>query len=806
MLHRRSSLTLAAVLVSSVLSAAGQKVYTKQDYTQAERWMSYNVNSLVHHTIGGVSYLPDGRVFYRDPGVGSTAYMIADPVKGTTAAAFDNAKLAAALTVAGRKKVDAGKLGVTAYAAEDKGFMATTRGGRFHCDATGTKCMKEPDPAEEQTTTKPGTKPAAKPPMGRRKAGGENLSPDKTMAAFIRDNNLWVKTVATGDEKQLTTDGVLDFGYATDNAGWQHSDAAILTWSADGKKIATFQQDQRKTGTMYLVPVTNRHPVLESWKYPLVGDADVTMIEPVVIDVATATVTRLKVAPLEHRSMECDDVSCDGDGKWSDVDFSPDGAKLAFVKTSRDHKDETVAVADTATGVVKEIYHEHVPTYYGWQAKVDWKVLWDADEFLWVSERSNWAQIYLYDLTTGKLKNQITHGDGPVFDLPYVDAKKRVLYFTATGKVPGVHPYYPQMFRVDFDGKNQTLLTPEAEYHTVTVAPGGASFVDTYSTVEKPQTTVLRDAEGKVLVEMGKQDISELLAAGWKPPTLFTVKARDGKTDLYGYMQKPTFFDSKGDATKKYPVVDEVYPGPQDAVCTLNGWGFAAAKGDQQALADLGFVTLCVDGMGNPHRSKAYHDAHASTPADMGDDTIPDQVSAIKDLAKQYSFIDVDHVGIWGHSGGGNATVSAMFHFPEFFKVGWSESGNHDNRDYEDDWDERWAGLEVIGADGKSNYDAHANQNYAANLKGKLMLAHGTMDDNVPPSNTFLVVDALIKANKDFDLLLIPNAHHGYDEATQYVMRRRWDYFVKNLAGGVPATDFEPKSYEELIRAYYAAQ
>jgi dipeptidyl aminopeptidase/acylaminoacyl peptidase len=789
-----------------VLPAVGQKVYTKQDYTQAERWMSYNVNSLVHHTIGGVSYLPDGRVFYRDPGVGSTAYMIADPAKGTTAAAFDNAKLAGALSAAGGKKVDAGKLGVMEYAAEEAGFAVTTRGGKFHCNAAVTKCTKEPDPSEETTSTKPGAKAAAKPPMGRRKAGGENLSPDKTMAAFIRDNNLWVKTVATGDEKQLTTDGVLDYGYATDNAGWQHSDAAILTWSADGKKIATFQQDQRKTGTMYLVPVTNRHPVLEAWKYPLVGDADVTMIEPVVIDVATATVTRLKVAPLEHRSMECDDVSCDGDGKWSDVDFSPDDAKLAFVKTSRDHKDETVAVADTATGAVKEIYHEHVPTYYGWQAKVDWKVLWDANAFLWVSERSNWAQLYLYDLTTGKLKNQVTHGDGPVFDLPYVDAKKGVLYFTATGKVPGVHPYYQQMFRVDFDGKNQTLLTPEPEYHTVTVAPDGASFVDTYSTVEKPQTTVLRDAEGKVLVELGKQDISALLAAGWKPPTLFTVKARDGKTELYGYMQKPTFFDPKGDTSKKYPVVDEVYPGPQDAVCTLQGWGFSASKGDQQALADLGFVTLCVDGMGNPHRSKSYHDAHASSPADMGDDTIPDQVSGIKDLAKQYSFIDVDRVGIWGHSGGGNATVSAMFHFPEFFKVGWSESGNHDNRDYEDDWDERWAGLEVIGPDGKSNYDAHANQNYAANLKGKLMLAHGTMDDNVPPSNTFLVVDALIKANKDFDLLLIPNAHHGYGEATQYVMRRRWDYFVKNLAGGVPATDFVPKSYEELVKAYYAAQ
>jgi dipeptidyl-peptidase-4 len=617
-----------------------------------------------------------------------------------------------------------------------------------------------------------------------------------------RDNNLWVKTVATGEEKQLTTDGVLDFGYATDNAGWQHSDAAILTWSADGKKIATFQQDQRKTGLMYLVPTTNRHPVLEAWRYPLVGDKDVTMIEPVVIDVATATVVRLKTEPLEHRSMECDDVSCDGDGRWNDVEFSKDDAHLAFVATSRDHKDEWVREADTTTGAVREVYHEHVDSYYGWQSKTDWKYLPDSNEFLWVSERSNWAQIYLYDWTTGKLKNEVTHGDGPVGDVKFVDEKNRVIYFVATGKEKGEDPYFQNYYRVDFDGKNQALLTPEIATHVVTPSKDGSTFVDVYSTIETPKTAVMRDNTGKWLMTLEKQDISQLLAAGWKPPTPVTVKARDGKTPLYGFMWKPTTFD----ATKKYPVVDLVYPGPQGSMCELLGRGFAPADVDNQALADLGFVVVCIDGMGNPERSKAFHDAHASTPAEMGDDTIPDQVSGIKDLAAQNSWIDLDRVGIWGHSGGGNATVSAMFHFPDFFKVGWAESGNHDNRDYEDDWDERWAGLEVIGPDGKSNYDAHANQNYAQNLKGHLMLVHGTMDDNVPPNNTLLVAGALIKANKNFDMLMVPNVHHGYAEATPYVMRRRWDYFVQYLAGGVPPTDFQPKSYEEVVKAYYANQ
>jgi dipeptidyl-peptidase-4 len=612
-----------------------------------------------------------------------------------------------------------------------------------------------------------------------------------------------VRVVATGVETQLTSDGVEDDGYATDNAGWEHSDAAILTWSPDSRMIATFQLDQRKTGMMYLVQVTNRHPQLEAWHYPLVGDQDVTMIEPVVIDVANDSIVRLKIAPLEHRSMECDDVSC-GDGKWTDAEFSPDDKHLAFVATSRDHKDETVEVADTTTGDVRTVYHEHVDTYYGWQSSTDWKYLPQSNEFLWVSERSNFAQVYLYDLTTGKLKDQVTHGDGPVQDFAYVDDKHRVLYFMAAGKEKSIDPYFNMLYRVDFDGKHQQLLTPEPLNHIVTAAPDGTSFVDIYSSVNTPQTAVLRNDEGKVLVTLAKQDISALLAAGWKPPTPITVKARDGETPLYGYMFKPTTFDPSKDTAKKLPVVDYVYPGPQGGSCGSRS--FAPAHIDDQALADLGFVVVCIDGMGNPTRSKSFHDAHASKPEDMGDDTIPDQVAGLKDLATQYSFLDLDHVGIWGHSGGGNATVSAMLHAPEFFKVGWAESGNHDQREYEDDWDERWAGLEVIGPDGKSNYDAQANQNYAQNLVGKLMLVHGTMDDNVPPNNTLLVVDALIKANKDFDLLMIPNAHHGYGAAAQYVMRRRWDYFVKNLMGAIPPHEYEMTPFSEVQKKLYENQ
>lgn len=817
----RTVVAAVTLSLSAAASMQAQKVYTAEDYHNAERWMGYNTQPLVEGTVSGVSYLADGRVFYRERNGLDKVYYIADPAKGTTTAAFENKTLAASLGKASGRAFQAEDLGITSYSLEPGGFAVETQGETYHCRDAGRVCKKEApvEVKEQQTAEKPNSQPPGTgltagqsshnaqqrttPKPRAKKTGGPppmNLSPDRSMGAFIRDANLWVLDEKTGEERQLTHDGLPDFGYATDNAGWTHSDAAILTWSADSKKIATFQMDERKTGMMYLVPVTNRHPALEAWHYPLVGDKEVTVIEPVVIDATSGNMVRLKIAPQQHRSMECDDVSCDGDGKWNDVEFSPDDAHLAFVTTSRDHKDEEVRLADTATGNVRDIYHEHVDSYYGWQSKTDWKYLPESNELLWVSERSNWAQVYLYDLTTGKLKNQVTHGDGPVSNLLRVDEKNRVLYFTAVGKERGENPYFENYYRVGLDGTGQRLMTPEIANHVITPSADGSTFVDVYSTIQTPATAVLRDNSGKVLVTLAKQDISRLLEAGWKPPVPVTVKARDGKTELRGFLWRPTNFD----ASKKYPVVDEVYPGPQGSLCQLLGRSFSPAKGDAQSLADLGFVVVCIDGMGNPERTKSFHDAHASTPAEMGDDTIPDQVSGIKDLAGQFSWIDVNRVGIWGHSGGGNATASAMFHFPDFFKVGWSESGNHDNRDYEDDWDERWAGLETIGPDGQDNYAAQANQEYAKNLKGHLMLVHGTMDDNVPPSNTLLVVDALMKANKEFDMIMIPNSHHGYGQASPYIMRRRWDYFVKNLAGGVPPADYQMTGYDKVIQAYFA--
>jgi dipeptidyl aminopeptidase/acylaminoacyl peptidase len=291
----------------------------------------------------------------------------------------------------------------------------------------------------------------------------------------------------------------------------------------------------------------------------------------------------------------------------------------------------------------------------------------------------------------------------------------------------------------------------------------------------------LRRDDGTLVETLDKVDINRLEAVGWKPPIAITVKARDGATDLYGLLYRPTTFD----ASKKYPIVNHIYPGPQTG--SVAGRSFNPSRGDAQALAELGFIVVEIDGMGTPWRSKTFHEAWFGN---LSDNTLPDQVAGMKQLAARYQWIDLDRAGIYGHSGGGYATADAMFRYPDFFKVGISEAGNHDNRTYEDDWAEKWIGLLQKNADGTSNYDSQANPSLARNLKGKLLLAHGTMDDNVPPNNTLLVVDELIKANKDFDLIMIPNAAHGYGAASAYMMRRRWDYFVKNLLGAEP-----PKEY-----------
>ena len=785
----RAFVVAAAFAATSMTTASAQRTMSSADYARAERYMNYNVTPLVSGNSIRPGWLPNDRFWYRSTTPTGAELVIVDPARGTRSRLFDNSRLASAIATA--LGVAPQTLGQTSTEAEltNQGRMVTvTIGGKsVSCDVETTRCGAAVDDRERAAAGGRGGRGGRGGGRGGRGNAGrppETLSPDGKLGAFIRDWNLWVRDVATGRETQLTRDGVKDFGYATDNAGWTNSDRAIVLWSPDSKKIATFQQDQRGVGDMYLVGTKVGHPELRAWKYPLPGDSVVTTIQRVVIDLSGGAprMIRLQMPPDQHRSTLCDHIACRG-GDWADVEWYPDGSHLAFVSTSRDHKHEVLRVADAASGAVRDVLDETVKTQFeSGNGRVNWHVLPASNEVIWFSERDNWGQLYLYDLTTGKLKQQITTGDGNVTQLLRIDEKNRTLYFQAVGKEKGRDPYFRHFYKIRMDGKGLTLLTPEDADHDIALSPSGRYFVDTYSRPDVPQTIVLRDSDGKTIINLEKADISRLLATGWKPPVPITVKARDGKTDLYGLMYVPTSLDS----TKKYPIIDHIYPGPQTG--SVGGRSFSPARGDAQALAELGFVVVEIDGMGTPWRSKAFHDFYY---ANMGDNTLPDQIAGMKELAARYKWIDIGRAGIYGHSGGGFATADAMFRYPDFFKVGISESGNHDNREYEDDWGERYQGLLERGPNGTTNYDDQANQNIARNLKGKLLLAHGTMDNNVPPYNTYLVVDALIKANKDFDLLMLPNQAHGYANESNYMTRRRWDYFVKNLLGMEP-----PKEYQ----------
>lgn len=754
---------LLAALVAAPLAAQERPTLTAADYARAEATLGTRLGRLLFRGTVRPNWLADDRFWYRNAVPGGAEFLLVDPVRKSKARAFDHDRMAAALSAAADTAIS--PLGLTVVSLEPAAggwrVELDVSRRRFTCDGAGTACRAD-----------------AQRPEGRQQPSVR--SPDGKLAAFIKGNDLWVRDVVSGAETALTTDGQDDFGYATNNAGWIKSDMPVLVWSPDSKRIATFQHDGRNVGMMYLVSTDVGHPTLEAWKYPLPGDKDIFTIHRVIIDVASKRIARLDMPPDQHRSTICDHVYCGG--TWADVEWYPDASHVAFVSSTRDHKQANLRVADAVTGKVRDVLEEKVATQFeSGFSEVSWRVLPASNEVIWYSERDDWGNLYLYDLTTGALKHQITRGPGPVLDLLQVDEKARMLYYTAAGKVPGQNPYHRALYRVDFDGRKPELLTPDPGNHEVAMADDGRFFVDAWSTPTTPPVSVVRDQRGRLVMDLERADISQMVAGGWVPPVPFTVKARDGTTDLYGLLYRPKAFDS----TKRYPVINYLYPGPQTG--SVGSWSFSPARADKQAIAELGFIVVEVDAMGTPMRSKSFHDAYYG---DMGDNGLPDQVAMIRQLGARHPWMDLDRVGIWGHSGGGFASTGGILRYPEVYKVAVSQAGNHDNRTYEDDWGERYHGLLEQNPDGSTNYDSQANQSLAKNLKGKLLIAHGSMDNNVPPNNTMKLVDDLIKANADFDLLILPNRRHGFGNEP-YMMRRRWDYFVRNLMGAEP-----PKGYE----------
>ncbi len=616
-----ASLPVLPTLLLAQESAPKPYQFTVEDYARAERMLAPTVLPLVSGTAGPTTWLPGDRFWYRATTTDGATFFLVDPVKRTRAPVFDHAALALALGRAADTTVQGEKLPFTSFAmsADGSGVTVAFRNRRWTCDRAGKGCTG-------------GQAVPKLPPHSR-------VSPDSTTAVFIRHNNLWAVNLASGAETQLTTDGVQDFGYATNNAGWVHSDDPVVTWSPDSRRIATFQHDGRGVRDMVLAGTNPGAPTLQMWKYPLPGDSVVFRIQRVIIDLGVGgapKVVRLEMPPDAHRSTVSDHVACD-DG-ICDVQWYPDGSHLAFISSSRDHKDAWLRVADAATGAVREVLHEQSKTQIGDASLPQhlWRVLPASNELIWWSQRDNWTQLYLYDLTSGTLKNRITSGEGNVTRLVRIDERARQIWFTMNGHEPGRDPYFQHLYRVGFDGKGLTLLTPEVANHDVSVSPDGKYFTDTYSTPDMPPVTVLRDGAGKLLRSLEQADISRLLASGWRPPIPVKAKARDGQTDIYGLMYVPTSVDS----TKRYPIVNHIYPGPQAG--SVGPRSFIPARGDDQALAELGFIVVELDGMGTPGRSKAFHDYYYGR---MGDNTIPDQVAGMKDLGRQYRFIDMDRVG-----------------------------------------------------------------------------------------------------------------------------------------------------------------
>ena len=770
--NKISIFTSIVIVIFSCANSKNQKQFTIAEYEDAAKHMDSSLYGLVYNQVSGSAFVNNNNLLYTAKTKVGKKFVLVNTKTQEKKTAFNHEKLAKTLSKKLNKEIDANALPISNVSFSKN--LNTLQFIAFN--------QKYEYKIKEHTLVQHASK--------RNSAeSNEHVSPNGKLAAYIAHYNLWIRDLDTNKSMQLTFDGKQDYGYATNNAGWIKSDGAVLKWSPNSDKIATFQQDARGVGMMYLTSSNIGHPRLEAWKHPLPGDAEIFTIERVIIHLGNQPKTvRLKMEKDFQRGTTTDHIA-GRNNELLDAQWNKKGTKFAFVSGSRDHKIAHLQIADAQTGAVTSVHKEEVTTYYesGVNAE-NWKVLFDSNEFIWYSEKTDWGHLYLYDLKTKALKNEITSGNFIVKQIKSIDEKNRQIYFSAGGKEAG-NPYHNYYYKINFDGTNFTNLTPSKGTHSVTISDDYSLLIDTYSTTTEPPITVLRNGFGEKIMDLEIADISELKEKNWQAPVEFSLKARDGKTDLYGIMCLPSHYN----ANKKYPVLNYIYPGPQSG--SIGKYGFRPVWRDFQAVAELGFVVVAVDAMGTPMRSKSFHDAYYGN---MGDNGLPDNITAIKQLAQKYKGMDLEKIGIWGHSGGGFASTRAVFTYPEFYDVAVSGAGNHDNRNYEADWGEKWQGLLIEGniegkTDGTTNYDNQANQLIAKNLKGKLLITHGSMDNNVPPSNTMLVVEALIKANKDFDMILYPNKRHGYGDMTNYMTRKRWDYFVTHLLNAKPAKGFQLK-------------
>ena len=650
-----------------------------------------------------------------------------------------------------------------------------------------------------------------------KKPSWATYSPDSTWIAYAKNHNLYLMKSKDKDsaEIQLTTDGERYYSFAgygnTEDTTQKKKVRTNVQWFKNEKKLYVVREDERKVKDLFVIDVLAQpRPKLETYRYSMPGEEFVPQPELVIFDVETRNRVNVDLKKWKDQTI---------DVAWSSQE---EAKKLIVIRKDRPLKNLDVCSVDAETGAVSVLFSEEAWPYFNNEYS-RLSVLNEGSDIIWWSERTGWGQLYLYD-RTGKLKRQITDGYFVTGRINHIDTLGRVLYFEAFGREEGVHPYYSMKYKAPLDKSGMALITKEPANHSLSMSKSSKFFVDTYSTVDTEPQGVLRDNNGNILLNLEKSDLSQLYQMGWKMPKTVKVKAKDGVTDLYGVMYTPFNLDT----TRKYPVISYVYPGPQtESVPYL----FTPTGGKNIALAQLGFIVVNFGHRGgSPQRSNYYHTYGYD---DLRDYALADDKYGIEQLSEQYRFIDTDKVGIYGHSGGGFMSTAAILSYPDFYDVAVSSAGNHDNNIYNQWWGETHDGVEEVEKKVRAKTDIkkdtlnigikkdtldvkketdkdvkketeksekafkasiEKNQDLAKNLKGHLLLTHGDIDNNVHPGNTLRVVDALVKANKRFDFMMLPGQRHAFGNATAYFDRMMWYYFAEYLLGdyrtNVDLTDF----------------
>jgi len=711
----------------------------------------------------------NSRFWYRnDLRGGAEEFILVDAERGKREKAFDHAKLAAALTKAAGTEYRADKLPFDSieFVEDSKAIRFTVGDANWKCDLVSYDCTKtdakaSPSPGEtaEDTTATARRRQGRSPRDDSDRAS--DRSPDGKWTAFVKDHNIFIKSRDDeAKETQLSEDGKEGLAYGR------------LSWAPDSKTLIAFRIEPGERKEVYLIqssPQGGGRAKMTSRPYALPGDR-FTTYELSLFDVAGRKQTKPEVDRFEHEWLA------------PRLRWKKDGSHFMYQQTDRGHQRFRVIEVDSHTGEARNLIDERSKTFI-WTVHtenvrmnfVNW--LDQTDEIIYASERDGWRHLYLVDGNEGKIK-PITKGEFVVRGIDLIDEENRQVWFNASGGNPGQDPYLIHYYRVNFDGTGLVALTEGDGNHAVQYSPDRRFIIDTWSRVDLPPVNELRRvSDGKRVCQLEKADITDLKANGWEPPEVFVAKGRDGRTDIWGIICRPRDFNPK----RKYPVIEDIYAGPQGSFVPKT---FSPQR-RYASLADLGFIVVKIDGMGTANRSKAFHDVCWHNLKDAG---FEDRILWMKAAEKKYPAMDLDRVGVYGNSAGGqNAAAAVLFH-PEFYKAAVASCGCHDNRMDKASWNEQWMGYlppdQLWSKDPENWYSRCSNIDNAPRLRGKLFLIVGEMDNNVPPESTYRFVDALIKAGKDFDFLVVPNGGHGMGGA--YGQRRMQDFFARNLLGKEP--------------------